>query len=259
MRLTVLGSSGSYPGPGHACAGYLIEDGATSILMDAGNGTISNAGLVTDVTKLSAALVSHRHVDHFIDLYALQAALRFAPAGPVGSMPLYLPEGLWERMLALVGEEGAAQLSDAFIPFTLRDGEAMRFGTLTITPHAVDHVGPTFAFVIDAEDGRLVYTSDTRDGEAVRAAAVGADVLLAECTLPTEYAGRAPHLTPGEAGSIAAEVGARLLVLTHLWPTADCDALVADASRTFDGEIIAADELITIDIEPVDPDLQEES
>jgi ribonuclease BN (tRNA processing enzyme) len=251
MRLTVLGSSGSYPGPGHACSGYLIETEGATVLMDAGNGTIANAAVVTDVARITAALVSHTHVDHFLDLYALEAALRFAPAGPVGSMPLHLPEGLWERMRALLSSDGAAQLAEAFTPHTIADGVPMLFGPVTITPHLVDHVAPTFAFVVESEGGKLVYTADTRDGSAVRAVAAGADVLLAECTLPTEYAGRGPHLTPGEAGDIATEAGASLLVLTHLWPTADRDALVADAGRTFKGEILAAEELMTIDIAPV--------
>ncbi len=259
MRLTVLGSSGSYPGAGHACSGYLVEADGTALLMDAGNGTIANAAQITDVTSLSAAIVSHRHVDHFLDLFALQAALRFAPSGPVGNLPLYLPEGLWERMLALVGEEGEKQLQDAFVPYTVTDGEPMRFGPVTVTPHAVDHVGPTFAFALDDEDGRLVYTSDTRDGPAVRAAAAGADVLLAECTLPTRYAGAAPHLSPAEAGSIAADAGASLLVLSHLWPTVSCEELVSDASSTFGGKIIAADEFVTVDISTTPGDTGEES
>ena len=81
------------------------------------------------------------------------------------------------------------------------------------------------------------YTADARyDGE-LRGAVAGCDVLLCECTLPTAYAGRAPHITPGEAGRLATESGARLLVLTHLWPTADHEQLLADARGAFAGDV----------------------
>jgi ribonuclease BN (tRNA processing enzyme) len=252
MRLTVLGSSASFAGPGQACSGYLIEEGGARLLIDAGNGTLSNAAAVTDVTHLDAAFVSHTHVDHFLDLFALQAALRFAPSGPVGSMPLYLPEGLWARMLALLPEHGAQQLREAFHAHTIADGQALTFGPLTVTAHAVDHDGPTFAFTVDGEAGRLVYTADTRIGTAARAAVHGADVLLAECTFEMRYAGRGPHLTPAEAAALAAESGASLLVLTHIWPTADRDQLLADARSAFAGEVLLAEELLTVNIDPIE-------
>jgi len=250
MQLTILGSAASYAGADQACSGYLMEHDGTTLLIDCGNGSLANAGHVTDVTSLDAVLVSHTHTDHFLDLFALEAALRFAPEGPVGSLPIYLPEGLWERMCALLPESGAAHLKEAFEPHVLRAGEALEFDELTVTPHAVDHDGPTFAFQVDGPDGRLVYTADTRDGDAVRAAAKGADVLLAECTLPAEYAGVSPHLTAGEAGALAKASGAELLVLTHLWPSADHDAMLREAGDAFGGECVLAEELLTIDMTP---------
>ena len=52
----------------------------------------------------------------------------------------------------------------------------------------------------------------------------GADLLLAEATLPEAYAGAAPHMTASQAGELAREAGARALVLVHVWPTNDRDA-----------------------------------
>ena len=130
-------------------------------------------------------------------------------------------------------------------------GEALVFDELTVTPHAVDHVGPSFGFVVDAPDARLIYTSDTRDGEAARAlVAGGCDVLLADCTLPAEYAGRGPHLTGAESGELAKAAGAELLVLSHLWPTADHDRMAREAEAAFGGTVVLAEELLTIDMTP---------
>jgi ribonuclease BN (tRNA processing enzyme) len=248
MELTVLGSAASYAGADQACSGYLIEHEGTTIMLDCGNGTLANASHITDVTSIDAVIVSHAHTDHFLDLYALEAAMRFGPEGPMGSLPIYLPEGLWERMCALLPAKGAAHLSEAFEPHVLRAGEALQFDDLTVTPHLVDHDGLTFAFVIEAPDARLAYTSDTRDGEAVRAAVAGCDVLLAECTLPSEYAGRWPHMTAAEAGALAKGSGAELLVLTHLWPTADHERMLREAKAAFGGNTVLAEELLTIDM-----------
>jgi ribonuclease BN (tRNA processing enzyme) len=250
MQLTVLGSAASYAGADQACSGYLVEHDGTTLLLDCGSGTLANAAHVTDVTSLDAVLVSHTHTDHFIDLFALEAAMRFAPEGPVGSLPIYLPEGLWERMQALLSPEGAASLAEAFEPHVLRAGEKLTFDEITVTPHPVDHQGPTFAFVIEAPDATLAYTADTRDGDAVRSAVAGCDVLLAECTLPHEYAGAAPHLTAAEAGRLAKGSGAELLVLTHLWPTADHDRMLREAEAAFGGTTVLAEELLTIDMTP---------
>jgi ribonuclease BN (tRNA processing enzyme) len=250
VHLTVLGSSASYAGAGHACAGHLLVAGDTTVLLDCGNGSLANAASHTDVAALDAVFVSHTHPDHWADLYSLLAALRFAPGGPAGSLPLHLPDGLFERISAPLSDHGREALAAAFKPSALVDGRTANVGPIGVTPRLVDHDGVSFAFRVEAEGARLCYTGDTRYGDLARAAASGCDVLLADCTLPTSYAGKAPHMTPGEAGRLASESGARVLVLTHLWPTADRGELLTDAAAMFHGEILLADESLSIDLTP---------
>lgn len=248
MNLTVLGSAASYPGPGRACAGHLIRTSGTHVLFDCGSGVVSNLGRVMDPALLDAVFITHAHVDHFGDLYALQAALRYAPDGPRPPLPLYAPAGLLERMGALLSPSGALDLAAAFAPITLADGEPVVAGGLTVTPRTVDHIDPTFALVAEADGARLCYTSDTGVGPAVESAAAGADVLLAEATLPPAYENRARHLTASQAGALATASGARTLVLTHLWPTVDRVKAAEDARASFGGRVIVADELDVIPI-----------
>ena len=90
MRITVLGKSPSWEDAGGACSGYLIEDGATSLLLDCGNGVFSKLRLYRDYTDLDAVLVSHLHADHFLDLVPYAYALTYAPRQqpvPVGGYP----------------------------------------------------------------------------------------------------------------------------------------------------------------------------
>ena len=53
MRITVLGKSPSWQDAGGACSGYLIEDGATSLLLDCGNGVFSKLRACFATTRTS--------------------------------------------------------------------------------------------------------------------------------------------------------------------------------------------------------------
>ena len=249
MRLTVLGSAASYPGPGRACAGYLVQTSGTSALLDCGNGVLANLGRVLDPVSLDGVIISHGHIDHFADLFALQAALRYAPTGPVPPLPLYLPPGLFDRMEALLGDRGGHELREAFRVHEIVPGVPIAIGEFSILPHPVEHAQSACALVVEGDGAKLCYTGDTRLGDAVREAARGVGVLLADATLPEEYAGRAPHMTPAEAASLASDAGAHTLVMTHLWPTVDRAHALVEARDHFDGRVIVADENTTLDID----------
>jgi ribonuclease BN (tRNA processing enzyme) len=248
MRLTVLGSSASYAGAGQACAGHLIESDSTKVLFDCGNGALANLAKVIDPLNLSAVFITHSHPDHFCDLYSLQALLRYAPAGPAPSMDLYLPEGLFERMSCLLSRRGAEALAEAFVPHAIEEHASYSVGPLRIKAHHVDHTPPSYAFVVEADGARLAYTGDTSANDGVRAAAKGADLLLAEATMPEEYKDAAPHLAASQAGEMAREAGVGELVLVHVWPTNDRAEMARVAAEVFGGRATVAEELDSFEV-----------
>ncbi|MGE5135967.1 MAG: ribonuclease Z [Gemmatimonadota bacterium] len=101
---------------------------------------------------------------------------------------------------------------------------------------------------------RFAFIMDTRLCDAVFALADGADLLVCESTFLERDAGLARdygHLTAREAGLVAAESRARLLVLTHFsqrYASGDGDLFAAEAATVFSGEIIAARDLTTIPV-----------
>lgn len=250
MRLTVLGSSASYAGPGQACSGHLVEGGGARVLLDCGNGVLANLAKVMDPASLDAVFVSHYHPDHFLDLFALQALLRYAPTGPAGPIVLYLPEGLWERMHCLLSERGIVELQEAFTPRVLVAGTAIPVGGLRITPTNVVHTDPTFAFRVEGDGATLVYTSDTAYCDAAFEATEGADFVLAEATMPQRYEDAAPHLTAAQAAEIARRTGAQQLVLAHVWPTNNREQMVREAAEVYPGAINVATEFDSYEIPP---------
>src|SRR5262249_60149876 len=96
---------------------------------------------------------------------------------------------------------------------------------------------------------RFAFIMDTRLCDAAFALADGADMLVCESTFADADAGLAReygHLTAGQAGRIAAESGARLLVLTHFsqrYDATDGQLLAGDAADAFGGQVALAHDL----------------
>jgi ribonuclease Z len=106
---------------------------------------------------------------------------------------------------------------------------------------SVPRPGQVFAFVMD-----------TRMCAGAAELAAGADLLVAESTFvdaDRELAWRYGHLTSREAGRLAAEAGARELVLTHFsqrYPYEEAERFREEAAKEFDGEIHLAVDLAVI-------------
>src|SRR5688572_11574876 len=74
LRVTVLGTCGSYPTAGGACSGYLVQSDTTTVWLEAGNGTLSNLQRFVPITEVDAAVISHAHHDHWNDLTGFHVA-----------------------------------------------------------------------------------------------------------------------------------------------------------------------------------------
>src|SRR6266487_3427467 len=105
MRLTVLGCSGSLPGPARAASGYLVEADDVRLVMDLGNGTLARLQTVMDPFDLTAALFSHLHPDHCADITALILVRRYHPQPPFDTrkrrLPVYAPVEAPTRFAAM--------------------------------------------------------------------------------------------------------------------------------------------------------------
>ena len=101
---------------------------------------------------------------------------------------------------------------------------------------------------------RFAFIMDTRLCDAAFALADQADMLVCESTFADTEAALAQeygHLTASQAGRIAAEAGARLLVLTHFsqrYDEAGGQRLAGEAASTFGGEVVLARDLDRIPV-----------
>lgn len=245
MRVVVLGRSGSFPRAGEACSGYLVEAQDRAVLVDCGHGVVSRLLQRMDVYSLGGLILTHMHPDHVADVPALRLALEWS---------CFPPEPWQGRLATLAPQEAADYLAQA-----MRGPQALRIFDLTpIQPDVVyefcgfrvrfvrtQHPVETYAVRIEDAEGALAYTADTAYDAGVVELARGADLLLAECTLPNALEDRARevgHLTPRGAGRLAASAGVRCCVLTHLFPTLDPEEAVQGARVHFP-HVVCAEEL----------------
>ena len=77
--------------------------------------------------------------------------------------------------------------------------------------------------------------------------AKGADLLILECSFPDDEA-IAGHLTPSEAGEIAARAGVKRLVLTHFYPEILTTDIEAECRKTYQGDLLLATDLMSLSV-----------
>jgi ribonuclease BN (tRNA processing enzyme) len=249
MRLTVLGSSGTHPGPERVCSSYLVEHDGSRLLLDCGNGSLSNLQKRVDVAEVDHVLVTHLHPDHFADLYGLYYALRFHPRGPQ-RVPLLGPAGTPEFVTQLLSGESVATFGER-LPFTaVAAGQRLELGPFTVTLFAAAHPVETLAPRVEAGGRVLAYSADSGPTDALLGCARDADAFLCD-TSWLEADGPHPegvHLSAAQAGELAAAAHAARLICTHIYPTVDPRAIAAEAEAAFGGEVLIAHDLDLVEL-----------
>lgn len=242
VALTVLGCSGTHAGRGQMCSSYLLEHDGYRLLLDCGNGSLANLQRCVDVSDLDAVVLSHLHPDHFADLYGLYYALRFHPGGPA-SVPVYAPAGAGAFIGQLLGSQETFLRTCAFSEVAA--GQRLMLGPLHVELFAADHPVETLASRIDADGTVVAFSGDSGPTATLVDCARDADLFLCDAT----WLGRdgphpeGVHMTGTQAGALASEAATARLLLTHIYPRTDRDALAAEAADAYDGDVLVACDL----------------
>ena len=237
MRLTVLGCAGTFPGPDSPCSGYLVEHDGFRLVVDLGTGVLGHLQRHVGLLDVDAVYVSHLHADHCLDLVAYSYARRYHPDGLPPVLPVYGPVGLGQRICDAFEAAPAGGLRDVFDFREVATG-SRRIGPFTVTTERMNHPVECHGLRLEAGGRTLVYSSDTGRSEALVALAAEADLLLVEASWP-DAPGRPLdlHLSGREAGEHATRAGARRVLLTHVVPWADPQAVLAEARTSYAGPV----------------------
>ena len=253
MRLVTLGTGTVALSPERVCAGHLVEAGSVRLLLDCGSGVshrLAQHGIAwRDITHVA---FTHFHLDHVSDFATLVFGWKYG-AIPGRSAPL-----------SIIGPVGTsallARLADAFgdwlrepgfpMPVTeIEPGSALDLGDgVSIAAQKVPHTAESVAYSVTRGGRRVVYTGDTGYDPMLGEWARGADVLLCECSLPTNMA-IPEHLTPELCGALAAAALPKHLVLTHFYPPVEQIDIRAAVAAHYAGPVTLASDGAGFEIE----------
>lgn len=221
--LKILGNNGPWPAPGGACSGYMLtsDSGKTRVLIDCGTGVLNRLLSECPLEALDAVILSHLHFDHMSDMLPMQYALQFNPRPR--PLPVYAPdepETVYELLKCP--------------HFDLWPAEDTTVGEMRISFTAARHPVPTNAVAVECDGARFVFTGDSNQDALVELFCDGADLLLADCGLSREdHRFTSPHYSAELCGKLAANARAKRLLLTHLNPKYDPQALLSEARSTY--------------------------
>jgi ribonuclease Z len=143
-------------------------------------------------------------------------------------------------------------------------GTVLEHGTVRVTAAPTDHapVRPTVGFRVEEEGRSVVIAGDTVPCEGLDELCAGADMLVHTVARPDliraiglprfvdvlDY-----HSSVEDAAKTAARNGVGTLVLTHLIPAPEPgteDEWIAMAAAQFDGTVVVAHDLLSLDVGP---------
>ena len=256
MKLTVLGSGSAMAVPDRAQAGYLLDDGDRSLLVDCGSGVLQRlAGTETGYEGVSTVLLTHHHLDHVSALLPLMKARWLAGeehlevVGPSGTKSLV--DGLLDVHDYLDGRiDLAIREVSAARPFTAAGFDV----AARETRHSMDGFAYRFAPPgtdgLDPSDGPLTLSGDTEAFGGMAAFADGSDVLVHDCSFP-DGVDVSNHPTPTQLGESLAGTDIGTVYLSHLYPhTGGREREMARSVREagFDGDVEVASDGLRVEV-----------
>ena len=202
VNIRVLGCHGSQM-PGCNTTSFLLNG---NILVDAG--TITTLLTVEEQCNIDYILVTHAHLDHVKDIIFLsdnicylqkdRPLMVYGTPYIINALRTHLFNGtIWPDFSTLPSPENPVLKFVVISP-----GEKLRLDDFDVTPILVDHVVETVGYIIEAEEGSVIFVGDTGPTEKIWEIANSIKNLKAifiETSLPDgmmEVADVTGHLTP---------------------------------------------------------------
>ncbi len=251
MELIVLGSGTGVPSLRRGSPAYAVQAAGRLILLDLGSGAC-RALLRHDLnfSQVDLIALSHLHPDHIGDLvpffFASHYSLGYTRQEPFWLLAARGFRDFHQRLKGAFGNWVEAPPGLLQLQELNPDGpDQINWDGLTIKSAPVNHIAGSLAYRVEAAGRALVYSGDTDVSDSLVELARGADLLILECANPFKVPG---HLSPAEAGRLAAQAGVPRLLLTHFYPPCDEVDIIALAAREFPGEILRAEDGLRVEV-----------
>lgn len=224
LAITILGSSGMFQTPERSCAGYLLELDGEHLWLDAGAGTWLNLQRSIDYSDIDGVLLTHGHPDHTTDVLQAYHARMYGQTKPLPPIPLWAPQETLDRLGSF-----SKGLDAAFDLEPLTAESSIDFGGGKFSFVSMAHPEQTLGVRVEHDGIVVAFSSDTGEDADFDSLAKDADLFVCEATSQQIDALWEGHLRASQAGAIAARVGVKRLLLTHLRPGRDHSVTLEEA------------------------------
>jgi phosphoribosyl 1,2-cyclic phosphodiesterase len=232
-----------------ASGGAWLNLGGTELLMDPGPGSLVHAiKQGCDPAKLSGIILSHKHIDHSVDINVMIEAMT---------------EGGWKPRGTVYAPADAFTDGAVILPYVSRypekvelltEGSNYTIGDVRFsTPVKHIHQVETYGFTFETTMHRFSWITDTKLFDSLashyRAELIIINVLCYEHRFPVD------HLSLTEAKQIIKEIKPRMAVLTHfgmpMWKVKpwEIEDSISDETGT---KVIAARDGMVFDLDEID-------
>jgi ribonuclease BN (tRNA processing enzyme) len=232
----------------------MMEVSNTGLLFDSGPGTMRRLLRAnTTIFDLDYIFYSHFHPDHTAELVPFLFATKYPDKDRRQTILTIVAgvgfEDFFAGLKTIYGQwiELDPRLVK-IIQMNNRSADLLRLKDFTVQSAPVEHNPESIAYRITGPGGHsVVYSGDTDYSENLIALSKDADLLICESALPDDFRVKG-HLTPSLAGDIATRAGVKKLVLTHFYPQCDQTDIEQECRKTYDGPLVLAEDLMTIQI-----------
>ena len=222
MELIVLGSGTAVPHPLRSSAGFWLQTGSGSLLLDLSASAVHRmAEEHLDWANLDAIWISHFHMDHCAGIAPFLFATRGAPVARERTKPLRIfgAAGL-RRLVEAFDVAAGGKLLDQHFPIEIIEIEELEkfaiFDDVEAVACSTPHTPESHAIHLREKDTTFVYTADTGFDERLATFARRVDLLVIESsfvrTKPVEK-----HLELAEAIHLIRRAEPGRAMLTHFY------------------------------------------
>ncbi len=250
IKLTILGSGTCVPSLRRSSCSFFLETDGAGLLFDIGAGTIHRL-LEADIkiNEITHIFLSHLHPDHTGELISFLFSSKY-PKLSRKDIPLTIIAGkgfkkFFSGLQDVYGdwiEFPPGILSIVEVDTSRQDKFTINNTTIKTIP--VKHTAESIAFRIENNGKSVVYSGDTDYCDNIVKISKNTDLFICESATPDDLKVQ-NHLSPSIAGKIARESGVKKMVLTHFYPECDKTDIAKECRRTYDGELVLAEDLMT--------------
>lgn len=249
MELIILGSGTCVPSLKRGSSGLVVKVDDKIILVDSGSGTLERL-LKAGITYRDVDIISYTHIhpDHIADLVPFLFTCRYGDLPRQKDLLITGGEGFidfFNRLRQVFGNWLDADKYKLHLKEVVN--ETINIGSLKISTIKPSHIKESVSYRFESSDGKsIVFSGDTAYCESIISLGLNADILVLECSFPDELRTDG-HLSPSIAGEIATKSKCKKLILTHFYPLCEGYDLIAECRKTYNGDVVLAEDLMKIE------------